>query len=911
MSLVQPGAAGSVPRVCVPFSPVPQSSVPRVGPPPPPPPEERLPVMEVCRLRPDSTGNVDLTEFVGSAVSAGVARIVDGAPEAFDTLRELAAYMADGTVAGGIAARLAALESGKADKAVPAAAGNLASLDSSGNLADSGATPASIARAAAAAVVANAPETLDTLEEIADLLGSDQVAGTVLKRISDLETGKVSAEPGKGLSSNDYTTAEKVKLAGIAKGATAVTVTAPSTSSAAGKAADAKAVGDALWTGFTEWEFSGSAYDSANTYSCHAFLYQGGYCYQLDIDGEYADEDTSVIYQSDDALSASFSNGGIIATRHLITPTKTSQLTNDGPSSGPNMGHPFATTNQIPAPVDISGKLDGAAAYPAWEEREYDSGSVVSYNGRLWRADEDMLVDQVPDDSPAWSRVTIGALKQDALSLKNYAVPLYPTPKQLLLNSMNSHVGVMIGGTKYVLPQSEKVAGQLLLKANSADVATALAQKAGTDALPYAMVTPGEWAITPNTINGGTVSASYEELDEDYYAWCFRLSNEDPDVVPYAATSDTNANSLHITTDVDGTSITATRASLPGHLLDRAVNAVSVSSATGITLPNKIAGGKSRDFYVRLSVSAESAVTFAATDSGGDAVAWDSMGNPSATLAVGTYLYRLTEVADGVFHAADITSGGSIDPAVLDEKLDASSAAPAFSESLTYLVGEYVTYGGVLYRCKTAVTVAGAWTGTSNWEADDMTSPDATLDIMSDGRLRVVTVAGEDLWMQGYDLESTSAQVLKCEKVNLLKFAATTAEAFDSTSAYAVGDSVVYGGMVYKFTAAHSVGDWVGTDAAVDFVSLTMPYVPVGKVGDFVLDVDNSANASVKMVAELSGLFAAFDVFVDKGRNLSDILTFDGGEQCELYFTMTAFGTQAKPAWKVVKQVVEKQEAGS
>jgi hypothetical protein len=65
------------------------------------------------------------------------------------------------------------------------------------------------------------------------------------------------------------------------------------------------------------------------------------------------------------------------------------------------------------------------------------------------------------------------------------------------------------------------------------------------------------------------------------------------------------------------------------------------------------------------------------------------------------------------------------------------------------------------------------------------------------------------------------------------------------------------------------------------------------------------------MVAELSGLFTAFDVFVDKGRNLSDILTFDGGEQCELYFTMTAFGTQAKPAWKVVKQVVEKQEAGS
>ena len=48
---------------------------------------------------------------------------------------------------------------------------------------------------------------------------------------------------------------------------------------------------------------------------------------------------------------------------------------------------------------------------------------------------------------------------------------------------MNSHVGVMIGGTKYVLPQSEKVADQLLLKANSADVATALAGKVSTNAL--------------------------------------------------------------------------------------------------------------------------------------------------------------------------------------------------------------------------------------------------------------------------------------------------------------------------------------------------------------------------------------------------------------------------------------------
>jgi hypothetical protein len=446
------------------------------------------------------------------------------------------------------------------------------------------------------------------------------------------------------------------------------------------------------------------------------------------------------------------------------------------------------------------------------------------------------------------------------------------------------------------------IAGLAALKRRVTSAETALAQKASLSDLPYRLVTPGVWEFS----DGGRYVIS--DVIEGSDGWYFSLDGISPSEPAFNTRAEAESALVLNFPYVD---ITATRASLPGHLLDRAVNAVPVSSATEITLPNKIAGGKSRDFYVRLSVSAESAVTFAATDSGGDAVAWDSMGDPSGTLEEGTYLYRLTEVADGVFHAADVTSGGSIDPAVLNGKLAATSAAPAFDPAKTYSVGEYVTYEGVLYECSIAVTKADAWTGSKNWTATDMTSPDATLDIMSDGRLRVVTVAGEDLWMQGYDLESTSAQVLKCEKVNLLKFPVTTAEPFDSTKNYDVGESAVYSGMVYKFTAAHSAGAWIGTDAAVDSVPLTMPYVPVGKVGDFVLDVDNSANASVKMVAELSGLFTAFDVFVDKGRNLSDLLTFDGGEQCELYFTMTAFGTQAKPAWKVVKQVVEKQESGS
>ena len=106
---------------------------------------------------------------------------------------------------------------GKADKVPSASAGNLASLDASGNLADSGATPASIKAAAVAEVVANAPGTMDTLEEIAGILGTEsgQAAGGILKRVSDLESGKVAKVAGKGLSSEDFTAAEKQKLSGL------------------------------------------------------------------------------------------------------------------------------------------------------------------------------------------------------------------------------------------------------------------------------------------------------------------------------------------------------------------------------------------------------------------------------------------------------------------------------------------------------------------------------------------------------------------------------------------------------------------------------------------------------------------------------------------------------------------------
>lgn len=70
--------------------------------------------------------------------------------------------------------------------------------------------------ATVAALVDSAPQTLDTLNELAAALGDDPNFATTVTNALGNKVDKVN---GKGLSTNDYTTAEKNKLAGIASGA--------------------------------------------------------------------------------------------------------------------------------------------------------------------------------------------------------------------------------------------------------------------------------------------------------------------------------------------------------------------------------------------------------------------------------------------------------------------------------------------------------------------------------------------------------------------------------------------------------------------------------------------------------------------------------------------------------------------
>lgn len=81
------------------------------------------------------------------------------------------------------------------------------------------------------ALIDGAPATYDTLKEISDWIATHQDEYAAL--IAAI-AGKVDKVEGKQLSTEDYTTAEKTKLAGIEAGANAYTLPAATTSALGG-----------------------------------------------------------------------------------------------------------------------------------------------------------------------------------------------------------------------------------------------------------------------------------------------------------------------------------------------------------------------------------------------------------------------------------------------------------------------------------------------------------------------------------------------------------------------------------------------------------------------------------------------------------------------------------------------------
>lgn len=288
-------------------------------------------------------------------------------------------------------------------------------------------------------------------------------------------------------------------------------------------------------------------------------------------------------------------------------------------------------------------------------------------------------------------------------------------------------------------------------KANASEVNAALALKAEVDALPYALVTPGEWEFSG--VPDGVSNYSLVWDDGWYFAYYYEGESYG-DSVPGAE------DALELSFILFDSTITATRASLPGHLADRAVNVVAVSSATALTLP-AANPGHSRDLYVRLTASASSAVTW--HDDTGLVPTWDAMGAPPASFAAGTYLYRFTEVAAGVWHCEDMLALVGLESALADKMpmypmvavtptsgtltvapyTVATYTASSSAESFTVAVGAGTT--GKARDCELVIdcTATGAIAPTVTWPSNFHPRTDAGTDFACEAGVRNVYYISE------------------------------------------------------------------------------------------------------------------------------------------------------------------------
>ncbi len=264
----------------------------------------------------------------------------------------------------------------------------------------------------------------------------------------------------------------------------------------------------------------------------------------------------------------------------------------------------------------LAGKLDGAAAYPAWsDEAAYAHGDIVSHVGRIWKCSDENVGGE-PGVSGGWAETTIRELlaaKQNMLDTDQ-------------VNAINS------GVTSAKVESWDGYAAQI-------------AQKASLSDLPYALVEPGAWEFSDGL--SYVIYGPDEVLDpaDSSTFWVYTATRDETAYYSQEFSTEALARAaLSLTLTSGSNSITATRPSLPGHLLDRAGNRVVVSGATTLTLPALEHAGRLRDFLVRLEIGGSTVptITFAAPT--GETIVYETDGDEFPVPdEAGTWSYSFTE----------------------------------------------------------------------------------------------------------------------------------------------------------------------------------------------------------------------------------------------------------------------------
>ncbi len=125
---------------------------------------------------------------------------------------------------------------------------------------------------------------------------------------------------------------------------------------------------------------------------------------------------------------------------------------------------------------------------------------------------------------------------------------------------------------------------------------------------------------------------------------------------------------------------------------------------------------------------------------------------------------------------------------------------------------------------------------------------------------------------------------------------ADIASNFSESASYAVGDLVLYGGYLYKFTSAHSAGTWIGTDATQITIA--------GELKSTISDTVSSINTALAGKSDtshthsylpLSGGTLTGDVLFDNSETTTRQLRFTVGD--DDYGRVAAGATESDAGW--------------
>lgn len=118
-------------------------------------------------------------------------------------------------------------------------------------------------------------------------------------------------------------------------------------------------------------------------------------------------------------------------------------------------------------------------------------------------------------------------------------------------------------------------------------------------------------------------------------------------------------------------------------------------------------------------------------------------------------LYVITDAPNLNETADDISYDGSTDTAkdMIDNSL--FNEAEPYKNNITYAIGDYCTYKGLLYQCISAIASAEEWTP-SHWERTTLTKlQTTTYNVATYGGVIVCLKVGRLVTIKGYNIGST------------------------------------------------------------------------------------------------------------------------------------------------------------